>query len=79
MHCNIIINATHGLPQRAVEVVLDVVVAASRQPPRDACPFVALLPLKREQQFFLLARPLCLASYLGVQLVEPPNFSQLYL
>lgn len=79
MHCNIIINAAHGLPQRAVEIVLDVVVAAARQLPRDAGPFVALLFLEGEEQLFLAAGPLRLASYLGMQLVEPPKFRQIYL
>lgn len=55
MHCNIIINATQGLAQRAVEIVLDVVVTAPWEPPCDARPFVSFLTLQQKQPLFLLA------------------------
>lgn len=41
VRCNIIIHPTQGLPQRAVEIVLDVVVAATRDLPRYPRPTVS--------------------------------------
>jgi len=49
VRCNIIIHTTQCLPQRAVEIVLDVVVAAASDLPRYPRPTVSQRALQCEK------------------------------
>jgi hypothetical protein len=79
MRCNIIIHPPQRLPQRAVKVILDVVVTPTWQCTGDACPLVTVECLKPEEFCLFGGSPLGLAIDGGVELVEPPASARNYL